>query len=105
MKGGNTAEVDAQLEVIDDTEAPVIDGVAPLTGFIGDPISYKSEITVTDNCDPGVELEVDNSEVNPGPGGHLCGPVQCDGPRGQCDRPGGDDDHDQREAGELRGAG
>lgn len=64
-EGGNTAEVDAQLEVIDDTEAPVIDGVAPLTGFIGDPISYKSEITVTDNCDPGVELKVDNSEVNP----------------------------------------
>ena len=51
--------------MIDDKEAPVIDGVAPLTGFIGDPISYKSEITVTDNCDPGVELEVDNSEVIP----------------------------------------
>lgn len=64
-EGGNTAEVEAQLEVIDDKEAPVIDGVAPLTGFIGDPISYKSEITVTDNCDPGVELEVDNSEVIP----------------------------------------
>ena len=63
-EGGNTAEVEARLNVIEDTEAPVIDGVAPLTSFLGDPISYKSEITVTDNCDRGVELEVDNSEVN-----------------------------------------
>lgn len=64
-EGGNQTEADAQLNVIVDTEAPVIDGVAPLTSFIGDPISYKSGITVTDNCDSGVELEVDNSEVNP----------------------------------------
>lgn len=64
-EGGNTAEVSAQLEVIEDTEAPVISGVAPLKSFVGDPISYKSEITVTDNCDSEVELIVDNSEVNP----------------------------------------
>lgn len=63
-EGGNSVEVDAQLEVIEDKEAPVIDGVAPLTGFIGDPIAYKAAIKVTDNCDPGVELEVDNSEVD-----------------------------------------
>ncbi len=64
-EGGNTAEVEARINIIEDTEAPVIDGVAPITSFLGDPISYKSEITVTDNCDRDVELEVDNSEVNP----------------------------------------
>ncbi len=63
-EGGNTSEVEGELNVIVDTEAPVIDGVAPLTSFIGDPISYKSEITVTDNCDTDVELEVDNSDVD-----------------------------------------
>ena len=63
-EGGNTAEVDSEVEVIIDTEPPVIDGVAPLEGFIGDPVSYKSEITVTDNCDKEVELEVDNSDVD-----------------------------------------
>lgn len=50
--------------MIEDTEEPVIDGVAPLEGFIGEPISYKSEITVTDNCDKEVELEVDTSDVD-----------------------------------------
>lgn len=63
-EGGNTAEIDGTLNVIVDKEAPVIDGVAPLTAFVGDPISYKSEITVTDNCDRDVELEVDNSAVD-----------------------------------------
>ena len=63
-EGGNTTEIDSEVEVIEDTEAPVIDGVAPLEGFIGDAVSYKSEITVTDNCDKEVELEVDNSDVD-----------------------------------------
>lgn len=63
-EGGNTAEVDSEVEVIEDTEPPVIDGVAPLEGFVGDPVSYKSEITVTDNCDKEVKLEVDNSDVD-----------------------------------------
>lgn len=63
-EGGNTAEVKTEIEVIKDDEEPKIDGVAPLTGFIGDPISYKSGITVTDNCDREVKLEVDNSDVD-----------------------------------------
>lgn len=63
-EGGNTAEVSGTLNVILDEEPPVIDGVAPLTGFVGDPISYKAEITVTDNYDNNVELEVDASGVD-----------------------------------------
>ena len=64
-EGGNIAKVQAEIKVIEDKEAPEINGVAPLTGFAGDPISYKSEITVTDNCDKKVKLEIDNSDVNP----------------------------------------
>lgn len=63
-EGGNTTEIESEAEVIEDTEEPVIDGVAPLEGFIGEPISYKSEITVTDNCDKEVDLEVDTSDVD-----------------------------------------
>lgn len=61
---GNTAKVSSEIKVIEDKEAPEINGVAPLTGFAGDPISYKAEITVTDNCDKKVKLEIDKSDVN-----------------------------------------
>lgn len=47
-----------------DHEAPVISGVVPLEMFIGDTVSYKSGITVTDNRDDKVKLQVDNSEVD-----------------------------------------
>ena len=63
-EGGNQSQVESEIKVINDTEAPGIDGVAPLTGFIGEPVSYKAEITVTDNCDREVELQVDNSDVD-----------------------------------------
>ena len=63
-EGGNKTEVKANVQVIVDKEAPVIDGVAPLIGFIGEPISYKSTITVTDNCTKQIEAAVDNSQVD-----------------------------------------
>lgn len=63
-EGGNTKEVISDIKVIVDTEPPVIDGVAPLTGFIGEPISYKSALTVTDNCVKDMDIEVDNSKVD-----------------------------------------
>lgn len=63
-EGGNKGEVTVKVRVMKDEEPPVIDGVAPLTAFVGDPISYKSEIKVTDNCDKNVKLEVDNSDVD-----------------------------------------
>ncbi|MCD8324480.1 MAG: transglutaminase [Clostridiales bacterium] len=63
-EGGNQTELTSQITVIRDDEAPVIEGVMTLTAFIGDAISYKSGITVTDNCDTDVELEVDTSQVD-----------------------------------------
>lgn len=64
-EGGNRTEVGVDVQVIADKEAPVIDGVAPLIGLIGEPISYKSNITVTDNCTKQLEAAVDNSQVDP----------------------------------------
>ena len=63
-EGGNTSEVESNIKVIVDKEAPVIDGVAPLTGFIDEPISYKSSITVSDNCVRDIDVKVDNSKVD-----------------------------------------
>ncbi len=63
-EAGNRTSLETTLAVIVDREAPVIDGVGPLTGFLDEPISYKSMITVTDNYDQDVQLEVDTSHVN-----------------------------------------
>lgn len=63
-EGGNVTTVTANVEVVEDTEAPVISGVEELTIAAGSSVSYKRNITVTDNYDDEVELTVDNSEVN-----------------------------------------
>ncbi len=47
-----------------DTEAPVITGVQDQTVEVGDAISYKSGVTVTDNVDANVALQVDASQVD-----------------------------------------
>ena len=63
-EGGNETELTAVLTLIVDDEAPVIEGVEDQTIYEGDSISYKSGVTVTDNWDEEVELEIDNSEVD-----------------------------------------
>lgn len=63
-QGGNETVKEAKLILAADTEAPVITGVEDLTILEGDAISYKKNVTVTDNCPDGLELMVDNSEVN-----------------------------------------
>lgn len=47
-----------------DKEPPVISGVQDQTVFVGDSISYKKGVTVTDNVDQDVKLEVDTSKVD-----------------------------------------
>lgn len=47
-----------------DTEPPKITGVKNLTVFIGDRVSYKTGVTVTDNQDTNVALVVDTGGVN-----------------------------------------
>lgn len=64
-EGGNVTELTTVLHVTElDEEAPVISGVQDLTVEVGKSISYKKDITVTDNCDEEVELVVDSSGVD-----------------------------------------
>ncbi|MBE5847179.1 MAG: hypothetical protein E7300_05815 [Lachnospiraceae bacterium] len=63
-EGGNETVCTAFLTLQSDHEPPVLSGVAPLQAMVGDPIAYKKGITVTDNCEEGLTLLVDNSKVD-----------------------------------------
>ncbi|MBQ6017538.1 MAG: hypothetical protein IJL19_06625 [Clostridiales bacterium] len=60
---GNCSIVDVPFYVTKDTEAPVIEGTHDIEVYIGDPIGYRDEVTVTDDIDPKPTLEIDTSEV------------------------------------------
>ncbi len=47
-----------------DKVAPVIAGAKNLEVYVGDTISYKNGVTVTDNADPKPKLEIDNTGVD-----------------------------------------
>lgn len=61
---GNTSELKAKLTITDDEIPPEITGVTDKTVYLGDTVSYKKGVTVTDNKDKKVELKIDNSKVN-----------------------------------------
>lgn len=63
-EGKNQKEVKAKLTVVSDSEPPVIDGVKDITAYIGETVSYKKDVTVTDNMDQNPTLDIDNSKVN-----------------------------------------
>lgn len=63
-EGGNETEVSAMLEIIFDTEAPVIEGVEELHVPAGTAVSYKRNVTVTDNKDEKPKLTVENDGVD-----------------------------------------
>ena len=63
-EGGNITEAEARLTVIQDVTPPVIQGVTEMTITVGESVSYKKNVTVTDDYDDAVTLEVDNSQVN-----------------------------------------
>jgi len=67
----NFAVKSAKLTLIADTQAPVITGVQEITVTLGDSISYKKGITVTDDKDENVQLVVDNSTVDANKAGHY----------------------------------
>ena len=62
---GNTTESVIPCTVVDDVTPPEIAGVEPLTVSQGEAISYKKNVTVTDDKDDNPKLEVDTSSVNP----------------------------------------
>ena len=61
----NTTESTIPCTVVEDVTPPEITGVEPLTVSQGDAISYKKDVTVTDDKDDNPTLEVDTSLVNP----------------------------------------
>lgn len=63
-QGQNETIITAQLHLLIDTEPPVIEGVKDQAVFTGSTIMYSQGVAVTDNRDPNIQLEIDNSKVN-----------------------------------------
>lgn len=63
-EGGNITKAAASLTVLQDVTPPVIEGVEEITIMVGESVSYKKNVTVTDDYDDAVQLMVDNSEVD-----------------------------------------
>lgn len=61
---GNETELPVTITVLEDSEPPVISGTHDLEAFLGDPVSYRENVTVTDDEDPNPSLEIDNSAVD-----------------------------------------
>ena len=61
---GNETTKTAKLSLQTDTEPPVIEGVKDIDIFLGESISYRSGIKVTDNCDSGASLDIDTGGAN-----------------------------------------
>lgn len=61
---GNITVMVTTLNLRNDVTPPVIEGVQDQTIYVGDTISYKSGVTVTDDMDTDVKLEIDNSQVD-----------------------------------------
>lgn len=61
---GNETIVPVPFTVIYDTTPPVIEGAKNMEAFIGDTITYREGVTVTDNYDTKPVLSIDTSEVD-----------------------------------------
>ena len=62
--GGNEVTNTCKLTLKEDTDYPVISGVSDITVVTGSTVSYKTGVTVTDECKEGLSLTVDNSSVH-----------------------------------------
>ncbi len=63
-EAGNKTTVTSELTVIKDSVAPVFSEMSDLVIRLGDAISYKKGVNVTDNRDENVAFSVDSSAVN-----------------------------------------
>ena len=61
---GNYSDCSLMLEVIHDTQAPVIYGDDDVYTYWNETISYRSFVEVWDDRDEEVDLEIDNSQVD-----------------------------------------
>ncbi|MBQ9806214.1 MAG: DUF5011 domain-containing protein [Clostridia bacterium] len=62
---GNESEISVSLTLAIDTAAPTIIGAKDLSVCLGEGIAYRSGVTVTDDFDGEITLEVDSSAVKP----------------------------------------
>lgn len=60
----NKTQLKALLTIKEDIEPPEIIGVQDQTTYIGETISYRRDITITDNKDKNIDLVIDSSNVN-----------------------------------------
>lgn len=63
-EGGNEVLGDVTLNLKEDTDFPVIEGVKDIIVAVGHTVQYKNGVTVNDECKEGLTLNVDNSKVN-----------------------------------------
>lgn len=61
---GNQTQLEALLNIKEDTEPPEITGVKNQTIYVGSKISYRRDVTVIDNKDEDIDLKIDSSNVN-----------------------------------------
>lgn len=61
---GNSHTFTTTVTIVKDTEPPVFKEYRSHIVTIGDTVSYRSGVIITDNCMEGLELEVDSSAVN-----------------------------------------
>ncbi len=63
---GNKTEADATLNLVEeyDITPPVIEGQLDKVVYVGKSASFKSGVTVTDNVDTDIEVQVDSSHVD-----------------------------------------
>jgi hypothetical protein len=61
---GNTTELTATMTIQEDTQAPEFRGVSDKVVYIGESVSYKKGVTVSDNKDKELSFSVDSSKVN-----------------------------------------
>lgn len=61
---GKENQYTVNFELIDDKENPQISGATDISTYVGDGISYRSGVTVSDNCDGKVILDIDSSAVD-----------------------------------------
>ena len=61
---GNTSEIGVPFEVIKDTVPPVITGTLDIEAYVGDSVSYRENVIVTDDYDENPVLEIDTSGVD-----------------------------------------
>ncbi len=61
---GNKSIIEAVVTVVKDTEPPVFSGIKDKTITVGDTVSYKSGVSVTDNSGEEITFTVDSSAAN-----------------------------------------